>query len=287
MKPIADESYQIAADQKDAIGQFNLGLIYEKGKGRPVDYAKARELYQAAADLGVSQAMSQLAGLYFNGLGGSQDDAEALTLYKKAAALGERDALYQLGLLSETGVATTLDFPEAIRYYQQAAEKGNAKGMLALARIYQYGLGVDKNNVLAEKYYKQLAALGNAYAQYQLATFYYEGIDGKRMPQEGKQLLQQAKENGSPQARRVLQWLASQGPDRSSFIEPVQLDKSTVLAEQPADLMYLNALNEWNRGDVGLSRVILDKLLVEFPDYTPAKRAYEQLSQPLSTAIFG
>ena len=280
-------SYQMAADQKDAIGQFNLGLIYEKGKGRPVDYAKARELYQAAADLGVSQAMSQLAGLYFNGLGGSQDDAEALTLYKKAAALGEGDALYQLGLLSETGVATTLDFPEAIRYYQNAAEKGNAKGMLALARIYQYGLGVDKNNVLAEKYYKQLAALGNAYAQYQLATFYYEGVDGKRMPQEGKQLLQQAKENGSLQARRVLQWLDSQGQDRSSFIEPVLMDKTPVLAEQPADLMYLNALNEWNRGDVGLSRIILDKLLVEFPDYTPAKRAYEQLNQPLSTAIFG
>ena len=55
-------------------------------------------------------------------------------------------------------------------------------------------------------YYKTLAAMGNAYAQYQLATFYYEGIDGKRMPQEGKQWLQQAEDNGSQQARRLLQW---------------------------------------------------------------------------------
>lgn len=280
-------SYQLAADQKDAIGQLNLGLIYEKGKGRPVDFVKARELYQAAAEQGVSQAMVQLAGLYFNGSGGSRDEAEALSWYKKAAALGERDALYQLGLLSETGVAITLDFSEAIHYYQQAAEKGNAKGMLALARIYQYGLGVDKNNVLAEKYYKQLAELGNAYAQYQLATFYYEGIDGKRMPQEGKQLLQQAKENGSPQARRVLQWLDTQGQEHASFIEPVLINQTPSFAEQPADLMYLDALNEWNRGDVGLSRIILDKLMAQFPDYTPAKRAYEQLNQPLSPAIFG
>jgi enhanced entry protein EnhC len=152
----AQASYQIAADQRDPIGQFNLGLIYEKGKGRPVDFIKAKELYQKAAEQGHSQAMVQLAGLYFNGLGESRDEDEALTWYQKAAALGDRDALYQLGLLSETGVSLKLDFNQALKYYQQASDKGNAKAKLALARIYQYGLGVPKDNQQAVKYYKLL-----------------------------------------------------------------------------------------------------------------------------------
>ena len=129
--------YQLAADQHDPIGQFNLGLLYENGKGRPVDNEKARALYQEAADLGHAQAMVQLAGLYFSGLGGSRDEQQALAWYKKAADLGDREALYQLGLLSETGVATKLDFSEATHYYQQAADKGDAIATLALARIYQ------------------------------------------------------------------------------------------------------------------------------------------------------
>ena len=280
--------YQLAVDQQDPIGQFNLGLLYEKGKGRSVDFAKAKELYQAAADQGHAQAMSQLAGIYFNGLVGSRDEQQALYWYKKAATLGERDALYQLGLLSETGVGTTLDFSEAMKYYQQAADKGNAKAKLALARIYQYGLGVEKNNQQAAKYYKELAALGNAYAEYQLATLYYEGLDGKRMPEQGKQFLRQAQENGSQQARRILQWLDTQSKDRTSFIEPVVMSQMPALAEQPAELMYFNALNAWNRGDERSSRIILDRLLTQFPHYVPAKRAYEQLNQQLmQPGIFG
>ena len=281
-------SYQLASDQHDAIGAFDLGLVYFQGKGRPVDFAKAKELFQVAADQGHAQAMVQLAGLYFNGVDGSRDEEQALSWYQKAAALGERDALYHLGLLSETGVATKLDFSGAIHYYQQAAEKGDAKAMLALARIYQYGLGVPKDNQQAMTYYKTLAAMGNAYAQYQLATFYYEGIDGKRMPQEGKQWLQQAEDNGSQQARRLLQWLNAETQERTSFVEPVIMGHMPVVAEQPADLMYLDALNEWNRGDEGSTKVILDRLMTQFPDYSPAKRAYDQLNQQLpARSIFG
>ena len=282
------DSYQLAATQHDPIGAFDLGLIYEKGKGRPIDFEKARECYQQAVDLGHSQAMVQLAGLYFNGLVGSRDEQQALSLYKKAATLGERDALYQLGLLSETGVATALDFSAAIQYYQQAADKGDEKAMLALARIYQYGLGVPKDNQQAATYYKKLAVLGNAYAQYQLATFSYEGIDGKRMPQQGKQLLQQAEDNGSQQARRVLQWLNAQAQERMSFIEPILISQTPVTAEQPADLMYFDALNEWNRGNEGSTKIILDRLVTQFPGYAPAKRAYEQLNQQVTpSTIFG
>ena len=185
-----------------------------------------------------------------------------------------------MGLFSETGVAKTLNYAEAQRYYQQSAEKGNANAKLALARMYQYGLGIAKSPELALVQYKELAHLGNAYAQYQLGTYYYDGDVGTRSPTEGKKWLKEAQSNGSPQATKALQWLATQEKDRSSFIEPAMVATAVhAPSKQSADLMYLDALNSWNRGDESSSRVILSRILVEYPDYLPAKQVYQQLSQ--------
>ncbi len=280
--------YQLAAQQGDPVGQFNLGLIYEKGKGYPVDFIKAKALYTQAANQGHSGAMVQLAGLNFNGLAGPRDQALALEWYNKAAALNDNDALYQLGLLSETGVATELNFVNAQKYYQESAAKGNIKAKLALARMYQYGLGVKKDMQQAVILYKEVAALSNPYAQYQLAAIAYEGAAGARSPDQGKLLLQQAQANGSKQASMALQWLDVQSSkEQLSYIEPASMYPSPVVAGQPADLMYLDALNEWNRGDEASSRLILRRIVTQFPQYEPAKRAYEQLHQQLTPSIFG
>ena len=272
------ESYQLAAQMNDAVGEFDLAIIYEMGKGLPVDYAKAKDLYTKAANKGFSEAMTQLADMYFSGLGVTRNEQQALSLYKKAAELGESNALYQLGLLSETGVATKLDLAGAIKYYTQAADKGNEKAKLALARMYQYGLGVKLDTQQAVRFYEELAANDNAYAQYQLALIQFNG-SGERKSEEGKRLLQQASANGSLSARKMLQWLDAEEQDRVSFIEPVSLNQQPVLAGQAADLMYFDALSEWNRGDEDLSRLILKRLMTQFPHYAPAKRAYEQLNQ--------
>ena len=281
------DAYQIASATHDPIGDFNTGLIFEKGKGEAVQAEEAKKYYSEAAELGHPKAMVQLAGLYFNGLLGQRDEDQALIWYKKAADLGDKDALYQLGLLSETGVGVKLDFANAKRYYEQSASKGNAKASLALARMYQYGLGVSQNYSEAFKLYKTLADEGNAYALYRLAMFYYDGVAGEHSPDHAKILLREAEANGNPQASRVLQWLAAQAQERSSFIEPAQLSKEPSLAERPVDLMYMDALNEWNRGDENSSRMILDKIRTEFPHYIPAQRAYEQLNQHTTSGIFG
>ncbi len=272
------ESYQLAAQQHDMVGDYDLALIYEKGKGVPVNYTKALEFLTQAADQGYSLAMTQLADLYFIGQGIARNEQKALQLYKKAASLGDAGALYQLGLLSETGVATQLDFPGAVNYYHQAATKGNEKAKLALARMYQYGLGVSQDSEQAKQLYSELAANNNAYAQYQLALILFNAAP-EHKSEEGKRLLQQASDNGNLQARKMLQWLDAQQQDRVSFIEPVAFNRTPLLADQPADLMYFTALSEWNRGDEDSSRQILQRLMTQFPQYVPAKRAYEQLNQ--------
>lgn len=278
-------AYERAVSQGDVLGDYNLALMYEYGKGVPVDYTKAKALFKAAADKGYAEAMSQIAGIYFYGLGEQRNEQQALAWYKKSADLGNANALYALGLLSETGVATKLDFQDALKYYQQAADKGNEKAMLALARMYHYGLGVGQDYKRSAEIYQQLASRQNAYAQYRLGTYYLDGIVGQRMLDKGKFLLQQASENGSEQARQMLQRMeASQG--KMSFVQPVQMNNAPALADNEADRIYLDALKEWDRGDEALSRMILQRLVVQYPNFIPAKRAYEQINQAQSNRNF-
>ncbi|KTD53221.1 enhanced entry protein EnhC [Legionella santicrucis] len=285
--PKALKEYKEAAEKGDALGTYNLGLMYLYGKGIPVDYQKARDFFAEAANQGVHEAMNQLGTIYFYGLGQARDTQQALAWYKKAAELGNANALYQLGLLSETGVITKLDFNDALKYYQQSADKGNEKAMLALARMYHYGLGVEKNPKMAASFYQKLALRQNAYAQYQLGTYYLEGTAGEHSVSKGKELLQQASDNGNLQARQVLQRLEAQTQARVSFIEPVLMNNAPVVAAgQTADLMYLEALNEWNQGDEVLSRMILQRLVTQYPNFTPAKRAFDQLNQARLVSIY-
>lgn len=280
------KAYQQAAAKGDALGVYNLALMYLYGKGTPVNYPKARDLFVEAATHQVHEAMNQLGTIYFNGLGQARDTQQALVWYKKAASLGNSNALYQLGLLSETGIITKIDFKEALNYYQQSADQGNEKAMLALARMYHYGLGVEKNPKMAASFYEKLAARQNAYAQYQLGTYYLEGTAGERSIAKGKQLLQQASDNGSLQARQVLQRLEARTQARVSFIEPVLMNQAPVVEGQTADFMYLDALNEWNQGDEILSRMILQRLVTQYPNFVPAKRTFEQLNQSRIVSIY-
>lgn len=151
--------------------------------------------------------------------------------------------------------------------------------MLALARMYHYGVGVEKNPKMAASIYEKLAVRQNAYAQYQLGTYYLEGIAVERSLAKGKQLLQQASENGSVQARKMLQRLEAQTQARVSFIESIVINKEPMIAGQNANLMYMNALNQWNQGDELLSRRMLQLLVIQYPNFIPAKRAFDQINQ--------
>lgn len=283
----AIKAYEKASAEGDVLGDYNLALMYEYGKGVPVDYQKAKVLFTNAANKGVDEAMNQLGGMYFYGWGQPRNTQQALVWYKKAAELGNGNALYVLGLLSETGVATKLDFPDALKYYKEASDKGNEKAMLALARMYHYGIGVEKDPKVSAGIYQKLAERQNAYAQFQLGTYYIEGTAGEQLPEKGRQLLEQASENGNLQARKVLRRLEAQTQERVSYVEPVQLNDVPVLDGSNADLIYLDALNEWNRGDEVLSRMILQRLVTQYPNFIPAKRTYEQLNQAMLTKTYG
>ncbi len=271
----AQHSYEIAKQLKSAVGEYDLALIYAEGKGQTTDSAKAQAMFEDAANQGYPLAMLSLADQYFYGELGRRDEAAALGWYKKAAAAGNLDAVYQLGLLAETGVGTPLSYADALRYYQQAAVKGDSKAKLALARMYQFGLGVNKDVQHAKELYQELARNGNGYAQYQLALL---NKDELHQGAETRRLLQQAEGKGVVPARKTLQKLNAQKMPQVSFIESIPAETSVLFSEDSAELMYFDAVNAWNHGDEPAFRVILGRILGQYPNYLPAKQAYEQLS---------
>ncbi|WP_288264747.1 tetratricopeptide repeat protein [uncultured Dialister sp.] len=55
--------YQKAADQGDAVAQYNLGTMYKNGLGVEQSYKKAAKWYRKAADQGLAAAKKKLSEL--------------------------------------------------------------------------------------------------------------------------------------------------------------------------------------------------------------------------------
>lgn len=215
-------AYELAANKSNITGEFDLGLIYEYGKGRPVDHKQAEKLYQSAAERGYSRAMVQLAGLYMSKKT-FYSDREGVKWYKKAASLGDRDALYHVGRLAENGIGMSKDPAFALSQYQISADKGNAEAIFALARMHQDGVGTAKNSEKAAELYQKLSQQGHGGAAYQLAMLYYQGALGAENTAKAKTWLEKAEQCGYTRARHTLQWLNAKTSEDTSFVEPLSL----------------------------------------------------------------
>ncbi|MEH6478397.1 MAG: tetratricopeptide repeat protein, partial [Sneathiella sp.] len=68
-RPLAEQGY--------AKPQYNLGVLYENGKGVPQDDAEAVKWYRLAAEQGNAYSQHDLGVMYRDGDGVPQDGAEA------------------------------------------------------------------------------------------------------------------------------------------------------------------------------------------------------------------
>ena len=62
-----------SARQGNAAAQFNLGLMYDSGRGVRQDYTKAVQWYRKAAEQGNVEAQHNLGAVYVNGQGVHQN----------------------------------------------------------------------------------------------------------------------------------------------------------------------------------------------------------------------
>jgi len=116
---MAIKYYTMAAEKGNPAAQNNLGSIYRRGEGTPVDYEKAAQFYAMAAP-SVDIAKANLAYLHRYGLGVEKSNAKAFELYSEAAKNGFAPAIFELGRLYEKGRGAEKSMDQAVELYRHA-----------------------------------------------------------------------------------------------------------------------------------------------------------------------
>ncbi len=111
------------AVQGKAFAQYNLGIMYQNGKGVPQDYAEAIKWYHKVAEQGFAPAQHNLGFMYQNGQGVPQDYAEAVKWYRRAADQGHAPAQVNLGGMYADGQGVPQDYVQAHMWFNLAAAR--------------------------------------------------------------------------------------------------------------------------------------------------------------------
>ena len=130
--------YRLSADQGNAQGQVNLGLMYALGRGGlPKDDVEAARLYRLSADQGNALAQVNLGNMYALGRGGlPKDEVEAERLFKLSAEKNNSSGQFFLGQYHEYGRGgLAKDIQTAIYWYGLAAQQGYPLAITALKRL--------------------------------------------------------------------------------------------------------------------------------------------------------
>lgn len=146
------------AERGDAVAQFMLGNLYEKGSRQvPKDPEEAGKWYRRSflcfrllSEEGDPLAQYWLGGLYNNGTGVVANPEAALRWFVRAAEQGDAHAQATLGRIFRDGDGAPQDREKALHWYRLAAEQGHDNAMYALGRL--YGEGPRRDYVEAYKW---------------------------------------------------------------------------------------------------------------------------------------
>ena len=202
-------------DIDNADVQFNLGKMYDYGRGVLLDGAAAVKWYRKAADHGNANALFELGTMYENGAGVAKDNAEAEKWYRMAinglrvaAEKGDSEAQWNLGTMYENGAGVAKDYVAAVKWYRKAAEQGCDWAQSRLGGMYADGRGVATDKVTADKWYcmaikgfREAAEHGDASAQNELGRMYEDGKGVAKDEVEAVRLYRKAAELGYREAK--------------------------------------------------------------------------------------
>ena len=217
--------YHNAAEQKNAYGQFNVGMYYYHGTGIDQDFKEAAKWFRRAADQDYLSAQLILAEYYEMGIGGITDLYEAFKWYHNAAEQNNAFGQFKVGMCYYCGIGTDWNFEEAVKWYRKAADQDYLPAQLSLAGCYEGGNGVEKDTAQAKKWLEKAAnhqfkgdsinseetpnptsleKEAQAKAQYNLGVYFENGIAGERDISKAKEWYRKAADNGYEPAQRAL-----------------------------------------------------------------------------------
>ena len=124
-----------AAAHNEPIAQFEVGTMYQNGRGAHADPAQAFRWFESAALKGNRRAMHSLANAYAEGWGADKNISEAARWYGRAAQLGSVNDQFNLGVLFERGMGITQSLPDAYKWYAIAAAQGDKESQARITAI--------------------------------------------------------------------------------------------------------------------------------------------------------
>lgn len=181
------------ANSGNSEAQYDVGTMYQNGRGVQADRNKALEWYRKAAAQNHPRAVSRLNLM--------EENATRFDRTFSQAEKGDRESLYDLGNMYMMGVGADIDYISAIKAFEQSANQGYDKAAYKLGLIYYEGTGVRSNPTEAFKWFGIAAEDDFPAAQYYLGRMYGEGKGTRRNNTLALQWLGKAVDGGFDQAR--------------------------------------------------------------------------------------
>ena len=205
------EKNRALAQEGDCLAQYNLGYMYQYGRGVEQSNEKAVEWYRKAADQGDAAAQNDLGYMYANGQGVEQSNEKAVEWYRKAADQGDAAAQNDLGVMYANGQGVEQSYEKAVEWYRKAADQGNAYAQYSLGYMYKNGQGVEQSYETAVEWYRKAADQGNAYAQYSLGCMYDSGHEVEQSYEKAVEWFRKAADQGHADAQCYLGYMYENG----------------------------------------------------------------------------
>lgn len=193
--------FRRAAKSGDAIGEFNLGVLYARGLGVVRSERAAARWFRRSALQGVAYAQFNLAVMYERGIGVERDSVWAARWYQAAAEQGVARAQYNLGVLYHAGMGVRRDDGRAAHWLRLAAEQDVAAAQYDLAVLYESGSGVPRSPRTAVRWYRAAARQGLPAAQNNLGLLYRSGLGVRADAARAVYWFRRAAEQGNSEAQ--------------------------------------------------------------------------------------
>ncbi len=214
------------ADAGSSNAQYDVGAMYQNGRGVAASRDMAIEWYRKAAAQNNQKAISRL------NLIQSNEERFGKTLAR--AWKGEVDSQYDLGNMYSEGVGVDADMTKAMAWYEKAASQGYEKAQYKLGLIYYEEGNAKKDHSHALRLFRSAAEKGYPAAQFYLGKMYASGQGVNRDYETALEWFRKAADGGFNEARREMIDIAEIVKGSSADRQPEPVKTATSEAKSAA-----------------------------------------------------
>jgi TPR repeat protein len=221
------------AEAGNSNAQYDIGAMYQNGRGVAASHDMAIEWYRKAAAQNNQKAVSRLNLI--------QSNEERFNKTLARAGKGEVESQYDLGNMYTEGIGVDADITKAMAWYEKAASQDFEKAQYKLGLIYYERRSTSKDQSFAFELFRKAAEKGYPPAQFYLGKMYASGQGVKRDYETALQWFSKAADGGFNEARREMTDIAELLEDSSAEKNPapaktvIPETKPVIATRQEAD----------------------------------------------------